>query len=821
MKKNYLDRIKTEFVNDPEIKQPSTTRTKILKETLLATTPKICPERARLYTESWKETEGEPVVIRRAMALKKVLEGMSIFIRTGELIVGNHASEVRAAPLFPEFAVQFILDELDGKPYRFADRPGDGFMVSEETEKELRGVAEWWQGKTVTDYKYHLYTDEVKTAAYEVGAIDLTPYGEGGGSGHFIPGYPKALNKGFVGIIAEAEEKLSGLKMWEPGSLNRKDFLKATIITMKAAINFANRFAKLARDMAYEEVDAKRKSELVKIAENCEWVPGNPARTFWEAMQSLWFLHLIVQIESNGHSMSYGRFDQYMYPFYQKDIEEGRLTPRGAVELIECLWIKTAEINKLRSWAATRVLMGYILFQNLTLGGQRQDGRSAINDLSWLALEATANLKIAQPSVSARYWSECPEDFMMKCCEVINIHRGGQPAMYNDEVIIPSQLAVGITLEDACDYGIVGCVEPGEGGKSKRMGVGFLYNMLKVLELTLYNGGDARTNIRLLPNPGNKGLADFESFDELMMALKYQIQNYNRLGVMGINAVEKAYAELAPVPFVSALVDDCIGRGKDMEWGGAIYNTSVNIGIGMANVGNSLAAIKKLVFDDKKLTGAQLKHALETNFQDTTTTPAGPEIQRMLLSAPKYGNDDDYVDLLTREATDYLVKDMPNYTDWVGGRYGTLLNPITANIPFGELCGATPDGREAGKPTAEGVSPTQGSDKKGPTAAVKSVAKLDHVACDSGTLLNQKFHPAVLKDISGLRKLAALIRTYFDLKGMHIQFNVISRETLVAAQKHPEKYANLIVRVAGYSALFTSLEPAVQEDIIARTEHKI
>jgi pyruvate formate-lyase/glycerol dehydratase family glycyl radical enzyme len=821
MNKSYLDRIKTEFVTDPDIKQPNTARTKVLKETLLATTPKICPERARLYTESWKQTEGEPSVIRRAKALKNVLEGMSIFIRPGELIVGNHASEVRAAPLFPEFAVQFILDELDGKPHRFDDRPGDRFIVSEETEKELRGIAEWWQGKTVTDYKYNLYTGEVKTAAYEVGAIDLTPYGEGGGSGHFIPGYPKVLNRGFIAIIAEAEEKLGGLKMWEPGSLDRRDFLKATIITMKAAINFANRFAKLARAMAHEEVDIKRKSELVKIAENCEWVPANPARAFWEAMQSLWFLHLIVQIESNGHSMSYGRFDQYMYPFYRKDIEEGRLTPREAVELIECLWIKTAEINKLRSWAATRVLMGYILFQNLTLGGQRQDGRSAINDLSWLALEATANLKIAQPSVSARCWSECPEDFMMKCCEVINIHRGGQPAMYNDEVIIPSQLAVGITLEDAYDYGIVGCVEPGEGGKSKRMGVGFLYNMLKVLELTLHNGKDPRTGVQLQPNPGNKDLATFGSFEELQAALKHQIQNYNRLGVMGINAVEKAYAELTPVPFVSALVDDCISRGNDMEWGGAIYNTSVNIGIGMANVGNSLAAIKKLVFDDKKLTGAQLKHALETNFEDTATTPTGPEIQRLLLSAPKYGNDDDYVDLLTREATDYLVKDMPNYTDWVGGRYGTLLNPITANIPFGELCGATPDGREAGRPTAEGVSPTQGSDRKGPTAAVKSVAKLDHVACDSGTLLNQKFHPAVLKDISGLRKLAALIRTYFDLKGMHIQFNVISRETLVAAQKHPEKHANLIVRVAGYSALFTSLEPAVQEDIIARTEHKI
>jgi pyruvate formate-lyase/glycerol dehydratase family glycyl radical enzyme len=819
MDESYLARLKTEFTTDPKSKQPSTERTKNLKGTLLATVPKICPERARLYTQSWQETDGEPIVVRRAKALEKVLTDMTIFIRPGELIVGNHASDVRAAPLFPEFSVQFVLDELDGNPVRFDERPGEKFLVSEEDEKELREIARWWRGKTVTKYKRSLYPDDVYKAAYEVNAIDLTPYGEGGGSGHFIPGYPEVLKRGLNGIIKDAEKAIRDLNVWEPGALDRKSFLQASIIAMKAAIKFTKRFSSLAGDMAAKEEDVTRKEELLKIAEHCERVPASPARTFWEALQSLWFCHLITQIESNGHSMSYGRFDQYMYPFYQNDIKAGVLTPEQAVELIECLWIKTAEINKLRSWAASRVLMGYILFQNLTLGGQKLDGRSAVNDLSWLALEATANLKISQPSVSARYWNECPEDFLLKCCEVINIHRGGQPAMYNDEVIIPSQLAVGIMLDDAINYGIVGCVEPGEGGKSRRMGVGFLDNMLKVLELTLYNGRDPRTGIQLLPNPGNKDLAAFESFDELMAAFRHQREYYTRLGVIGINCVEKAYAELTPTPFVSSLVEDCIKRGMDIECGGAHYNTSTDIGIGMANVGNSLAAIRKLVFDDRKITGAQMKHALETNFDDMTTTPTGPEIRQMLLSAPKYGNDDDYVDLLVREATDYVVRDMPNYTDWVGGQYGTLLNPITANIPFGELCGATPDGRKTGSPVAEGCSPAQGTDVKGPTAAVKSVAKLDHVACDSGTLLNQKFNPTALQDISGLKKLASLIRTYFDLKGMHIQFNVVSRGTLREAQQNPEKYADLIVRVAGYSALFTALEPAVQNDIISRTEH--
>jgi len=818
MAKSYLERVKTEFVTEPKMKRPSTDRTRVLKETLLATTPKICPERARLITESWQETEGEPIVVRRAKALEKILTGMNIFIRPGELIVGNHASEVRAAPLFPEFSVQFILDELDGKPFRFDERPGEKFLVAEADEKELREIANWWRGKTVTDYKCSLYPEEVRKAAYEIGAFDLTPYGEGGGSGHFIPGYPKVLNKGFSGIIKDAEEELRNLKIWEPAALDKKSFLEAAIISMKAAVKFAERFAALARSMAEKEEDAKRKAELITIAENCAGVPASPARTFWEALQSLWFCHLIVQIESNGHSMSYGRFDQYMYPFYRADVEAGRLSPEPAVELIECLWIKTAEINKLRSWAASRILMGYILFQNLTLGGQTAGGLSAVNDLSWLALEATANLKIAQPSVSARYWNGCPEDFLLKCCEVINAHRGGQPAMYNDEVIIPSQLAVGITLDDAFDYGIVGCVEPGEGGKSRRLGVCYLDNMLKVLELTLYNGRDQRTGVQLLSNPGNKDLSTFESFDELMAAFKHQREYYTRLGVTGINCVEKAFAELTPTPFVSSFVDDCIKQGKDVEWGGAHYNTSAAVGIGMANVGNSLAALKKLIFEEKRITGAQLKHALETNFGDMATVPTGPELKQILLSQPKYGNDDDYVDLLVREATDYVAKDMPNYVDWVGDRYGTLLNPITANIPFGELCGATPDGRKTGVPVAEGCSPAQGTDKKGPTAAVKSVAKLNHVACDSGTLLNQKFSPTALTDVSGLRKLGALIKTYFDLKGMHIQFNVIDRKTLRDAQQSPEKYGDLIVRVAGYSALFTALEPAVQEDIISRTE---
>jgi len=821
MEKTYLKKVKTGLVTDPKMKQPITERTRQLRDTMLAVTPKLCAERARLYTESWKETEGEPVVIRRAKAFDKVLSEMTIFIRPGELIVGNLASDVRAAPVFPEFYTKFIKDELGGSPYRFEERPGERFWVSEEDGKILRELADWWAGKTATDYKVNLYPHEVSQANFDIQAVELLTFGEGGGSGHFIEDFPKALKKGFYGIIEEAEEHLGCLKLWEPEDMEKWYFLRAVVIALKAAIKFGKRYAALARELARREANPKRRAELKQIAEHCERVPGNPPRTFWEAMQMVWTLHLAIQIESSGQSVSYGRFDQYMYPFYHKDIKEGRITPEEVVELIECLLIKTTELNKVRSWDATRVVMGYQLFLQLTIGGQTIDRESAVNDLSFLVLEAVENQKLPAPSLSVRYWDGAPEDFLMKCAECINVHRGGQPQMHNDEAIIPSQLAVGHTLNDAYDYAIEGCVSPATPGKAKRQGVSCGYNMLKIFEMTLHNGRDPRTGIQLLPNPGNKNLSTFESFDELMVALKHQNEYYNKMAVIGLNCMEKAFAEKTPTPFSSAFVADCIKAGKDLEWGGAHYKTNFPKGVGMANVGNGLAAIKKLVFEEKKLTGAQILHALETNFEDNTTSPTGEEIRQRLLTAPKFGNDDDYVDSLTREATDFMVKDMPNYRTWMGGVTGAALLPVSQNVPFGEVCGATPDGRKAGMPSADGCSPAQGTDRKGPMAAVKSAAKLNHVACDNGTLLNQKITPQVMKDISGLRKLAELVRTYFEHKGQHIQFNIASADLLRDAQKHPEKYSDLLVRVAGYSALFVALDSQVQDDIVSRTEQTL
>ncbi len=509
-----------------------------------------------------------------------------------------------------------------------------------------------------------------------------------------------------------------------------------------------------------------------------------------------------------------------MYPFYEKDTREGRITPEEAVELIECLWIKTLEINKLRCWYHTRYTAGYPMFQVVNLGGQTKDAKSAINDLTWLALEATANLKLPSPLVQVRYWNGMPEDFLLKCCEVINIHRGGQPAMFNDEVIIPSQLAVGVTLEDAYDYAICSCIEPAQPGKSLKPGLhSGQYNMLKILELTLNNGKDPRSEVQIHSNPDNNDLTAFESFEELWQAYKAQLGYYDRLLVTGINCVARAFADLTPTPFASVLMDDCIKKGKDIEWGGARYSTGDMIQVGMSSAGNSLAALKKVVFEDRRLTAWEVKNALKTNFEDDSTTPTGEEIRQILLAAPKFGNDDDYVDLLVKEVFACAVKDMPNYTiATTGARCNTQTAVVTSHVAMGSHCDATPDGRKAGQPTNEGVSVVQGTDTSGPTATIKSVAKLDHILCADGTLFNLKFNPVSFQELEQMRRVAALIRTYFALKGMHLQFNVVSAKTLKDARLHPEKYPNLLVRVAGYSALFTTLEPAVQDEIISRTE---
>lgn len=814
-----LSRIKDQLVFDSKLKRPITARTANLKDDTFKAVPAIDSERAILLTQSMKETEGQPMIIRRARGLEKILNEMTIVIWPNELIVGNHARWPRAAPVFPEFGIHSLIEELNGEPIRPEQRSSDPFIIEGRDEATLREIAKWWIGKTVDEYKMNLLPDEVRRAYVDQAAFAINQ-GAAGGAGHIAVDYPKVLSKGLTGMIREAEEELAALKLWEPGDFEKKYFLDAVIIALKAAIRFGKRFSQLAREMASTEKDTKRKMELEMIGHHCDHVPANPPRTFWEALQSLWFAHLIIQIESNGHSISFGRFDQYMYPFYERDIAAGRITPEGALELIECLWVKTMQVNKIRCWAHTRMLSGYPMFQNLTLGGQTRDGKSAINDLSWLALEATANLKLPSPSVSVRCWNGTPECFLLKCLEVINIHRGGQPALFNDEAIIPAQIGMGVPINEAYDYAIISCVQPGQAGKGMKPGLlTATYNGPKIFEIALNNGKDPRSGVKIHPNTRDKDLLTFESFQELVEAVKYQIEFYNKLAVSGINCVAKAFAELTPTPFVSALMDDCIRSGKDLHWGGGRYNTAGLNLVGFVTVGNSLAALRKVLFDEKKLTPDQIMHALETNFEDNSTGPTGQNIRSMLLGAPKFGNDDDYADLLVKDVFEFTCEDVTEYIVYATGAHcNSHVAPTSAHVPFGGVCGATTDGRKACMPVNDGVSPVQGSDIMGPTAVLKSVTKLRHSVCADGTLLNQRFSPVFFQDLKQLQRVAWLARTYFMLNGMHIQLNIFSAETLRDAQRHPEKYPNLLIRVAGYSALFTTLDPKVQDDIISRTE---
>ena len=794
-------------------------RTRKLKDELLAIEPRICVERARLVTDGYKANEALDTVLRRAKAFEKILTEMSVYIHPGELIVGNQASRPRAAPIFPEYGVRWIEKELDDVPRRLTDR----FLISEEDKEQLRNIFEYWTPDRTTDDRVIALMPEELRKAEEMGAVDAIWLRQNG-PGHFSPDFAKVLSRGLSGIVTEAREELERLDIVEPDYVSRKVFLESVIIALNAAITFARRFSKLAKDLADAEREAPRRAELEKIAQICYWVPANPARTFYEAIQSVWFIQLILQILDNGHSISPGRFDQYLYPFYERDLREGRMTRDEALELVECFWIKLNWINKLRSWHSTQYTAGYPMFQNLVVGGQTPDGRDATNELSYICIEATSNLALPQPSFSARYHGNCPEEFLQKCCELIK--RGiGFPAFYNDEVIIPSLLNRGISREDAYDYCVVGCPEPSVHGKwAYRCNGGPFVIALKIFEMALNNGADPRTGYQLCPGKGD--LTTFKSFQDVIEAWNTQRDYYVGLHVLYDHINDEVFKELVPDPFASALVADCIRRGKSIIEGGAIYDLVGGQTVGLANLANSLAAIKKLVFEDGLITGVQLIHALATNFEDEETRPKGEEIRQMLLNAPKYGNDDDYVDLLAKQVfLEYLQK----YAKYKNARYGKgpiggTFSPSTAtvaaNVPFGKKVGATPDGRKDGEELADGISPQYGTDVEGPTAVIKSVGKLDNILVSGGNLLNLKFTPSAFEGDAGTRNLAAFIKTFCRLKGFHVQFNVVSSDTLREAQKHPERHRNLLVRVAAYAAFFTSLDKEIQDAIIKRTEHR-
>lgn len=793
-----------------------TERMQAFREEVLDEKPYIDAERALLVTETYRAHRNLPRVLLRAVMLKNILDHMTIYIEDKTLLMGNQASKNKNAPIFPEYTMKFVIDELD----KFEKRDGDVFYITDETKEQLRSIAPFWENNTLRERGEVLLPDEVQVFM-ETGFFGM----EGklnAGDAHLSVNYARLLKDGLAGYEARAKSLQAALDLTQPESIDKNIFYKAVLIVIGAVRDFSERYSTLAKELA-GKAEGARREELLEMSRIAARVPYAPAQTFREAVQSVWFIQLVLQIESNGHSLSYGRLDQYLYPYYQRDIEVGRITRAQALELLSNLWIKSLTINKVRSQAHTLSSAGSPMYQNVTIGGQTPEKRDAVNDFSFVVLQSIAQTRLTQPNLTVRYHKNIDKRFFDECIEVVKLGFG-MPAFNNDEIIIPSFISYGVKEEDAYNYSAIGCVETAVPGKWGYRCTGMSYmNFPRILLVAMNDGVDLTSGKRFAKGYGC--FADMTSYDELLRAWDGTVRELTRASVITENAIDKASERDVPDVLCSTLTDDCLGRGKTIKEGGAVYDFISGLQVGIANLADSLAAIKKLVFDEQRVTPAALWQAILDDF----ATPEGARIQDLLLhEAPKYGNDDDAVDGLVVEAYDSYLDEIKKYPNTrfgrgpIGGiRYGGT-SSISANVGQGMGTMATPDGRRAHAPLAEGCSPAHNCDRHGPTAVFKSVAKLRTEKITGGVLLNQKMTPAMLATEENKQKLEMLIRTFFNrLHGYHVQYNIVSRETLLDAQKHPEKHKDLIVRVAGYSAFFNVLSRATQDDIIARTEQTL
>lgn len=794
-----------------------TERMKEFREEVLDEKPYIDAQRAILATLAYKENLNQPRVMVRAKMLEKVLDHMSIYIEDKSLLAGNQATKNRNAPIFPEYTMEFVMKELD----QFEKRDGDVFYITEKTKEQLREIAPFWQNNNLRARGEALLPEEVRVFM-ETGVFGM----EGklnAGDAHLAVNYERILKDGLRGYEKRVKEYKASLDLTDPESIDKYCFYNAVLIVLEAVRNFANRYSVLAQDLAEKELNQERKIELLEISRICSKVPYEPAETFQEAVQSVWFIQLILQIESNGHSLSYGRFDQYMYPYYDRDIKNGTIKESEALELLTCLWIKTLTINKVRSQAHTLSSAGSPMYQNVTIAGQTIDKKDAVNDLSFLVLKSVAQTRLTQPNLTVRYHKNINKHFLDECVEVMRLGFG-MPALNNDEIIIPSFMDWQVKEEDAYNYSAIGCVETAVPGKWGYRCTGMSYiNFPRMLLCTMNNGVDLTSNKRFTKGYGY--FTEMESYEELLKAWDKTIREITRYSVIVENVIDKASERDVPDILCSALTDDCIARGKTIKEGGAVYDFISGLQVGIANMADCLAAIKKLVYEEKKITRQELWNAILDDF----SSPENKKIQEMLIrEAPKYGNDDDYVDQLIVEAYDSYIEEIEKYPNTrynrgpIGGIRYAGTSSISANVGQGMSTMATPDGRNAFEPLAEGCSPAHNSDKNGPTAVFKSVSKLRTNKITGGVLLNQKMTPQMLSTEENRQKLELLIKTFFNrLHGYHVQYNIVSKETLIDAQKHPEKHKDLIVRVAGYSAFFNVLSKKTQDDIIGRTEQSL
>lgn len=787
------------------------------REEIFDAKPYVDPERALLTTEAYQQYQDQQVDILRARVLEHILQKMTIFIEKDTLLVGNQAQHNRWAPVFPEYSMNWVIDELD----TFEKRSGDVFYITDEAKEQLRKIAPFWQHNTLEDRGYAAFPEKSRLF-YDLGLIgadgNITS-----GDGHIAVNYETVIKYGLVSYEKRIKEQMDQLDLTDINQQKQLYFYQAGLIVIKAVHDFADRYAQLAEKEAADATDQQRKDELLEIARIMRKVPYQPADSFYEAIQAVWFVHLILQIESNGHSVSYGRLDQYLDPFYENDLQAGKITAEKATELLTNLCMKTLTINKVRSWAHTEFSAGSPLYQNITIGGQTKDGKDAVNPMSYLILTAIAQAHLPQPNLTVRYHHGLSDHFMRQCVEVIK-EGLGMPAFNNDEVIIPSFIARGVKKEDAYNYSAIGCVETAVPGKwgYRCTGMSFI-NFPRTLLIVMNGGRDPESGKQLLPNYGH--FTEMKSYDELFTAWDQSLREITRQSVIIENTCDLALEQNYPDILCSVLTEDCIGRGKTIKEGGTIYDFISGLQVGIANLADSLAAIKKLVFEEKKITQQELWQALTDNFQG----PGQEKLRQMLVNdAPKYGNDNDEVDQLIVQAYEPYIDEIVKYKNTrygrgpIGGTRYAGTSSISANVGQGHSTLATPDGRFARTPLSEGCSPSHSMDTDGPTAVFKSVSKLNTKAITGGVLLNQKMSPQLLRSPANCEKLVLLLRTFFNrLHGYHVQYNVVDRKTLVDAQEHPDKHRDLIVRVAGYSAFFVGLSKETQDDIIERTEQSI
>ncbi|MHB1394900.1 MAG: trans-4-hydroxy-L-proline dehydratase [Clostridia bacterium] len=781
-------------------------RVRVLRQKSIDAVPTMSLERAQIVTDTYKKHAGKvSIPILRALTFKALMENKTIFIDEAELIVGERGPGPKATPTYPELCCHTVgdFDVIDKRQKIF-------FRVS-EAAKEIQKdeIIPYWQGKSMRDLMFDQMTQEWQDC-YSSGIF--TEFMEQRAPGHTVAD-GKVYKKGFLGFKKDIEDQLAALDFVNDMDAYRKqEELKAMSICADAIISYGLRHAKLALELGAKETNPKRRKELEQIAEVCTHVPANAPRNFQEALQMYWFVHLGVITELNTwDAYCPGRLDQHLYPFYRKGTEDGTLTPEAAEELLQCFWVKFNNQPAPPKVGITLQESGtYTDFANINSGGLKADGSDGVNDVTYMVLDVIDEMRLLQPSSNIQLSKKNPDRFLKRACRIIS--KGwGQPSIFNADSVIEELVRQGKSVEDARSGGTSGCVEAGAFGKEAYILTGY-FNLVKVLEITLNNGIDPRTGKKIGVETGTA--KEFKSYEDLMNAFKKQLHHFIEIKIRGNNVIEKLYADLMPSPFLSIMTDDCIKNGKDYNAGGARYNSNYIQGVGIGTLTDSFASIKKHVFENKTYSMAEFLGALKDNFQ-------GNDRMRQLImnNTPKYGNDDDYADDIMKELFDAYYNEVNGRKTLKGGTYRIDMLPTTCHVYFGSVTGATPDGRRSGQPQSEGISPVQGSDVYGPTAVIKSAGKMDHIKT-GGTLLNIKFTPDLVQNEKGIDRLSQLVRSYFKLDGHHIQFNIVSADTLKRAQKNPEQHKDLIVRVAGYSDYFCDLTEALQEEIITRTEHK-